>query len=60
MKHRQQGSNDCGVFVLAYIESIINHLEPSLISYKQETMRTNYNNFIDSEFQDYKIETYEK
>ena len=47
MKHLQRGSNDCGLFALAYINSLCKGREPSLIQYNQDTMRQNFNNFID-------------
>lgn len=44
----QKGLNDCGLFALAYVQSLCKNQDPSLIVYDQEKMRTNYNNFIDS------------
>ena len=44
----QVGSNDCGLFALAYIKSICELQEPSLIKYDQNKLRENYNNFVTS------------
>jgi len=47
---RQQGKNDCGLFCLAYIESLCKYLEPGILTYDQSYMRRSYNNFVTSGF----------
>ena len=44
----QIGTNDCGLFAINYVDSICLKEEPSLIKYNQNTMRSNYNDFIDT------------
>ena len=36
---KQEGDNDCGLFALAYIESLCRGHEPRLIEYDQSYMR---------------------
>ncbi len=42
--------NDCGLFALAYVESICNNWEPSLMIYNQHIMHSVYTDFIDSDY----------
>ena len=57
MNYLQISGNDCGLFVLAYIHSLLQTDEPSLIYYDQNTMRNNYNDFIDSSLSYFSIDT---
>jgi hypothetical protein len=59
MKYSQDGTNDCGLFALAYIESILNMKEPSLIKYNQGSMRIRYNEFIDSDLNNFNMDILE-
>ena len=43
---RQHGGNDCGLFSLAYIQSMVYGLDPAYIHYDQLEMRKIYNYFI--------------
>ena len=55
----QVGSNDCGLFALAYVNSICQYKEPSLIQYNQAMLRANYNSFVtNNELQFNIIETH--
>jgi hypothetical protein len=47
MNYVQISGNDCGFFLLAFIDSLMQTDEPSLICFDQNKMRTNYNDFID-------------
>ena len=49
MPYTQRGKNDCGLVALAYIESIFQLEDPSLIVYDQYMMRRAYNAFVDSD-----------
>ena len=46
---KQEGDNDCGLFALAYIESLCRGHEPGLIEYDQSHMRQAYNQFVSKE-----------
>jgi len=48
--NKQAGQNDCGLFILAYIESLCRNLEPGLIIYDQNSLRDSYNRFVSSDF----------
>ena len=52
MLYTQRGINDCGLFALSYIESIVQLKDPSLIVYDQYMMRRAYNAFVDSDLSD--------
>jgi hypothetical protein len=43
---RQEGLNDCGLFVLAYMFTLCSDKDPSCCSYKQDAMRSHYNNCV--------------
>ena len=47
MLTKQEGCNDCGLFSLAYVESLCKNIEPSLVKFDQKTMRQEYNKFLD-------------
>ena len=49
MNYTMASVNDCGLFALAYADSICNYSDPSLVVYNQHIMRNWYNNFIDSD-----------
>jgi len=49
MPYTQRGKNDCGLFALSYIESIVQLEDPSLIVYDQYMMRRDYNTFVHSD-----------
>ena len=49
MPYTQRGKNDCGLFALSYIESIVQLEDPSIIVYDQYMMRRAYNAFVDSD-----------
>jgi hypothetical protein len=49
MNFKQVGMNDCGLFALAYVNSLLEMRDPSLINYDQIEMRKSFNNFIDSQ-----------
>lgn len=53
---RQLGSNDCGLFALAYVKSLCKNEDPALVKYNQVKMRKNYNNFITKNQSDFKID----
>lgn len=53
---RQLGSNDCGLFALAYVKSLCENEDPALIKYNQVKMRKNYNHFIRKSQNDFKID----
>lgn len=46
----QNGSNDCGLFALCYVQSLCQLQDPSLICYDQSTLRSSYNSFIDCNY----------
>ena len=50
---KQVGFNDCGLFALAYAQSIMNRKDPALLKYNQSKMRSIYNTFIDTGFLSY-------
>ena len=51
MQYPQISTNDCGLFALAYVHSLCNFYEPSSIKYKQDTMRSNYNKWIETDLE---------
>ena len=58
MSYPQVSTNDCGLFALAYVYSLCNSQEPSLLFYDQDSMRSNYNKWIESDFNsDYEVKT---
>jgi hypothetical protein len=59
MRYPQDGYNDCGLFALAYVESILNMTEPSLIKYNQRSMRIRYNDFIQSDLNNFNMDILE-
>ena len=40
---RQEGFDDCGLFVLAYMLTLCSGQDPSCVTYKQKEMRGNFN-----------------
>ena len=56
MPYPQISTNDCGLFALAYVHSLCSLYEPSSIKYKQESMRSNYNKWVETG-SDYIVET---
>ena len=51
----QVGANDCGLFALAYVKALCLNLEPSLVTFCQSTMRHEYNEFIERNLIDYRV-----
>ena len=49
---RQEGSNDCGLFALAYMYTLCSGNNPSLCAYTQSKMRDHYNNCITNKYFD--------
>ena len=47
---KQEGENDCGLFALAYMESLCKNQEPGLLAYHQSGMRAAYNYFVENNF----------
>ena len=43
---RQEGVNDCGLFALAYMYTLVSGNDPSTYYYKQSQMRDHYNNCV--------------
>ncbi len=47
---RQEGFNDCGLFALAYMNTLCSGKNPSLCAYTQSKMRAHYNNCIKNKY----------
>lgn len=45
---KQEGSNDCGLFSLAYVLAIANKKDPAKLIFNQKVMRTHYNKCVES------------
>ena len=55
MFYLQVSSNYCGLFTLGYVMALCRNDEPSLIEFDQATMRTEFNNFINRDLNDYGV-----
>lgn len=48
--NKQIGSNDCGLFSIAYCLSLGHGKDPSLLRFKQHKMRLHYNKCVENDF----------